>query len=96
MNKQIFTNNLYYEKFLEIANRSIGPQKRITEKERDERAFVVGQILEGEEVVEVTGSRLIDQIIAGDARRRKETNEQTHKQLGLIYKPSFGDHYGVC
>lgn len=42
MNKQIFTNNLYYEKFLEIANRSIGPQKRITEKERDERAFVVG------------------------------------------------------
>lgn len=61
------------------------------------RACVCSRIdLGGEEVVEVTGSRLIDQIIAGDARRRKETNKQTHKQLGLIYKPSFGDHYGVC
>lgn len=38
------------------------------------------RFFEGEEVVEVIGSRLIDQIIAGDARRRKETNEQTRKQ----------------
>lgn len=48
----------------------------------------------GEEVVKVTGSRLIDQIIASDARRRKETNEQIYKQLGLIYRKNK-EHYGV-
>lgn len=68
--------------------------RKVTDVPRKE-ARVCGRIdLQREEVVEVTGSRLIDQIIAGDARRRKETNEQTHKRLGLIYT-KLGDRYGV-